>query len=112
MCADDLSPLGQLGPDVGVNAGHGIGDLDCVQSRQQMLDERASSSTARSCRAVHAVQEVATRVVEIAPCRSGRRVVLLRQASGGATVKVVVLLTPEEIDAAAKRSVDYRAPGT
>ena len=32
-------------------------------------------------------------------------------ASGGATVKTVLLLTPEEIDAAAKRSVDYRPPG-
>jgi len=32
-------------------------------------------------------------------------------AAGGATVKTVVLLTPEEIDAAAKRSVDYRPPG-
>jgi hypothetical protein len=26
-------------------------------------------------------------------------------------VKTVVLLTPEEVDAAAKRSVDYRPPG-
>jgi uncharacterized protein with GYD domain len=33
-------------------------------------------------------------------------------SSGGATSEVVVLLTPEDIDAAAKRSVDYRAPGT
>jgi uncharacterized protein with GYD domain len=32
-------------------------------------------------------------------------------ASGGATVKTVLLLAPEEIDAAAKRSVDYRPPG-
>ena len=32
-------------------------------------------------------------------------------AAGGATVKTVVLLTPEEIDAAAKRSVEYRPPG-
>jgi len=32
-------------------------------------------------------------------------------SAGGATVKTVVLLTPEEVDAAAKRSVDYRPPG-
>ena len=31
--------------------------------------------------------------------------------SGGATVKTVVLLTPEEVDAAAKASVDYTPPG-
>ncbi len=32
-------------------------------------------------------------------------------ASGGATVKTVVLMTPEEVDAAAEQSVSYRAPG-
>jgi uncharacterized protein with GYD domain len=31
--------------------------------------------------------------------------------AGGATVKTVVLLTPEEVDAAAKASVDYTPPG-
>jgi uncharacterized protein with GYD domain len=33
-------------------------------------------------------------------------------ASGGATSDVVVLLTPEDIDAAAKMSVEYRPPGS
>ena len=33
-------------------------------------------------------------------------------SSGGATSEVVVLLTPEEIDEAAKLSVDYRPPGS
>jgi uncharacterized protein with GYD domain len=33
-------------------------------------------------------------------------------ASGGAACEVVVLLTPEEIDEAAKISVDYRPPGS
>ena len=33
-------------------------------------------------------------------------------ASGGATVKTTVLLTPEEVDAAAQKSVGYRAPGS
>ncbi len=32
-------------------------------------------------------------------------------AAGAATVKTVVLLTPEEIDAATKQSVAYRPPG-
>jgi uncharacterized protein with GYD domain len=32
-------------------------------------------------------------------------------ATGAATVKVTVLLTAEEIDAAAKKPVSYRAPG-
>jgi uncharacterized protein with GYD domain len=33
-------------------------------------------------------------------------------ASGGATVKTTVLLTPEEVDSAAQKSVDYRPPGS
>lgn len=33
-------------------------------------------------------------------------------ATGAASVVTVVLLTPEEIDAAARTSVDYRPPGT
>jgi len=32
-------------------------------------------------------------------------------AAGGATCTTHVLLTPEELDAAGKTSVDYRAPG-
>ena len=32
-------------------------------------------------------------------------------ASGAATTKTVMLLTPEEIDSATRESVDYRAPG-
>jgi uncharacterized protein with GYD domain len=32
--------------------------------------------------------------------------------SGGATSEIVVLLTPEDMDAAAKLSVDYRPPGS
>jgi hypothetical protein len=34
------------------------------------------------------------------------------KTSGGATSEVVVLLTPEDVDAAAKLSVDYRPPGS
>ena len=33
-------------------------------------------------------------------------------ASGGATTRTTVLLTPEEIDAASRKTVGYRAPGT
>lgn len=32
-------------------------------------------------------------------------------ASGGATTKTVVLLTPAEVDQAVKQAIDYRAPG-
>src|SRR3954469_11674123 len=39
-------------------------------------------------------------------------VALAVNAGGGATTKTTVLLTPEEVDAAAKQSVDYRPPGS
>jgi uncharacterized protein with GYD domain len=32
-------------------------------------------------------------------------------AAGGASARTIVLLTPEQVDEAAKRSVDYRPPG-
>jgi hypothetical protein len=32
-------------------------------------------------------------------------------ASGSSRARTVVLLTPEDIDAAAKQKVDFRAPG-
>lgn len=32
-------------------------------------------------------------------------------SSGAVTTRTVVLLTPEEVDAAAKRSIQYRPPG-
>lgn len=38
-------------------------------------------------------------------------IALAVNAAGGATIKTTVLLTPEQVDEAAKRSVDYRPPG-
>jgi uncharacterized protein with GYD domain len=36
---------------------------------------------------------------------------LVVNATGAVKVKTVVLLTPEQVDAAAAKTVDYRAPG-
>lgn len=36
---------------------------------------------------------------------------LLITAAGGATVKTTVLITPEEVDEATKKTLDYRPPG-
>lgn len=36
---------------------------------------------------------------------------LLVTTAGGATVKTTVLITPEEVDQATKKSMDYRPPG-
>ena len=36
---------------------------------------------------------------------------LLVTAAGGATVRTTVLLTPEELDQASEKTLDYRPPG-
>jgi uncharacterized protein with GYD domain len=50
-------------------------------------------------------------IVDLPDNESAAAVALTVNASGGASAKTTVLLTPEEVDAAAKRSVDYRPPG-
>ena len=50
-------------------------------------------------------------IVELPDNESAAAVALTVNSAGGATVKTVVLLAPDEVDAAAKRSVDYRPPG-
>jgi uncharacterized protein with GYD domain len=50
-------------------------------------------------------------IVELPDNESAAAVALAVNASGGVSVRTVVLMDPEEVDAAAKRSVDYRPPG-
>lgn len=50
-------------------------------------------------------------IAELPDNESAAAVALTVNAAGGATVRTTVLLTPEEVDAAAQRSVDYRPPG-
>jgi hypothetical protein len=50
-------------------------------------------------------------VVDLPDAVAATAVALAVNASGAVAVKTVVLLTPEEVDAAAQRSVDYRPPG-
>ena len=51
-------------------------------------------------------------VLDLPDNRSAAAASIAVNASGGATSEVIVLLTPEDIDAAAKLSVDYRPPGS
>src|SRR3954453_23997070 len=50
-------------------------------------------------------------VLDLPDNESATAVALTVNASGAVKVRTTVLLTPEEVDAAAKRSVDYRPPG-
>ena len=51
-------------------------------------------------------------IVDLPDNEAATAVALTVNAAGGAKVRTVVLLTPEEVDAAAKSSVDYRPPGS
>jgi uncharacterized protein with GYD domain len=50
-------------------------------------------------------------IVELPDNESATAGALAANAAGGVALRTVVLLTPEEVDAAAGRSVDYRPPG-
>jgi uncharacterized protein with GYD domain len=51
-------------------------------------------------------------IVDLPDNESATAVALAVNSAGGAAVRTVVLLTPEEVDAAAQRSVSYRPPGS
>jgi uncharacterized protein with GYD domain len=51
-------------------------------------------------------------IVDLPDNESAAAIALTVNAAGGATTKTITLLTPEEVDAAAQRSVDYRPPGS
>jgi uncharacterized protein with GYD domain len=49
-------------------------------------------------------------IVDLPDNQSAAAVALAVSAAGGASVRTVVLLTPEEVDAAVKHSIDYGPP--
>ena len=50
-------------------------------------------------------------IVDLPDNVSAAAVALAVNQAGAATVKTVVLITPEDMDKAGKKTVDYRAPG-
>jgi uncharacterized protein with GYD domain len=51
-------------------------------------------------------------VVDLPDNEAAAAVAMTVNAAGGAAVKTIVLLSAEQVDEAAKRSVEYRPPGT
>lgn len=51
-------------------------------------------------------------VLDLPDNRSAAAASIAVNATGAVAAEVVVLLTPEDVDAAAQLSVDYRPPGT
>ena len=50
-------------------------------------------------------------IVDLPDNEAAAAIALSVNAAGGVSAKTIVLLTPEQVDEAAKRSVDYRPPG-
>ncbi|MBD5805092.1 GYD domain protein [Azoarcus sp. Aa7] len=50
-------------------------------------------------------------IVDIPDSITAATVALAVNQSGGASVKTVVLMTPEDVDKASKKAVEYRPPG-
>ncbi|NMG77290.1 GYD domain-containing protein [Aromatoleum diolicum] len=50
-------------------------------------------------------------IVDVPDSITAAAVALAVNQSGGASVKTVVLMTPEDVDKASKKAVDYRPPG-
>ncbi len=50
-------------------------------------------------------------IVDVPDMITGAAISLAVNASGAVQLSTVALLTPEELDAACKKSVNYRAPG-
>jgi uncharacterized protein with GYD domain len=50
-------------------------------------------------------------ICELPDNKAAAAIALAVGASGGATVKTAVLMTPDEVDQATRQSVEYRPPG-
>jgi uncharacterized protein with GYD domain len=50
-------------------------------------------------------------IVDLPDDEAAAAVSLIANAAGGARVKTTVLLTPEQVDEASNRAVEYRPPG-
>jgi uncharacterized protein with GYD domain len=51
-------------------------------------------------------------ILDLPDDEAAAAVALAVNAAGGATAKTTVLLTPEQVDEAARRAADYRPPGS
>jgi uncharacterized protein with GYD domain len=69
-----------------------------------------AGGTVESCYFVFGEDDLIA-VVDLPDNATMAAVSLAVSATGGATISVRVLLTPEEIDSAAKKTIEYRAPG-
>ena len=89
----------------GLQSDGGTGRRDAVAQAAESVGGRLESiHFAFGDRDVYAI-------VELPDNESAAAIALSVNAGGAVTSRTVVLLTPEEVDAAVRRSVSYRAPG-
>ena len=51
-------------------------------------------------------------IVDLPDNEAAAAIAMTVNGTGAVAIKTIVLMTPEEVDAAAKKSVDYRPPGS
>ncbi len=83
----------------------GTGGVRLRQKRSKVLGARLRRSTTRS--AMSMLMSFSTHRTTCLP----RRWLSPSAQSGGINLKTVVLMTPEEMDQAGKKAVDFRPPG-
>jgi uncharacterized protein with GYD domain len=89
----------------GLQSDGGTGRRDAVAQAAESVGGRLESiHFAFGDRDVYAI-------VELPDNESAAAIALSVNAAGAVRSRTVVLLTPEEVDAAVRRSVSYRAPG-
>ncbi len=81
-------------------------------SRRQAIEQAIKSLGGKLETVYYAFGETDAYVIADLPDPIGAMAFsLITNASGAAKVKTTVLLTPEEVDQATKKSVEYRPPG-
>ena len=82
-------------------------------SKRRAVAQRAAESVGGKVESFHFAfgDTDAYVVAELPDAASAASIALTVSASGGATVQTTVLMTPEEVDTAARKSPLYAAPG-
>ena len=90
------------------------GVIDSGGSSRREAVEKTVSGLGGSLESFHFAlgDDDAIVIVDLPDASAATALSLAVNAAGGATVKTVPLLTPEEVDQAAKQSVDYAPPGS
>jgi uncharacterized protein with GYD domain len=81
------------------------------QGRRSRLDQPISGAGARSIYFAFGDRDVIV-LADMPDNEAAAAVAMTINASGGLVMKTTPLLTPEQVDEATKRSVDYRPPGS